>query len=59
MKSKLREWNKDVFGRVDYMKNLALDQLQFGEAKEKTNRLSLEEIDARREVREEHKNGFD
>ena len=41
------------------MKNLALDQLQFGDAKEKTNRLSLEEIDARREVREEHKNGFD
>ncbi|RVW42753.1 hypothetical protein CK203_079930 [Vitis vinifera] len=49
VKSKLKEWNKDVFGRVDYMKNLALDQLQFGDAKEKTNRLSLEEIDARRE----------
>ena len=27
VKSKLKEWNRDVFGRVEYMKNLALDQL--------------------------------
>ena len=59
VKIKLKEWNRDVFGRVDYRKNLALEQLQFWDDKEKTNRLSLEEIDARREVREEHKNGFD
>ena len=55
VKSKLKEWNRDVFGRVDYKKNLALDQLQFWDAKEKTNRLSLEEMDARREVRKEYK----
>ena len=55
VKTKLKEWNKDVFGRVDYMKNLALDQLQFWDTKEKTNRLSLEEIEARREASEEYK----
>ena len=27
VKSKLKEWNRDVFGRVEYRKNLALDQL--------------------------------
>ena len=27
VKSKLKEWNRDVFGTVDYRKNLALDQL--------------------------------
>ena len=29
VKSKLKEWNRDVFGKVDYRKNLALDQLRF------------------------------
>ena len=55
VKSKLKEWNRDVFGRVEYRKNLALDQLQFWDAKEKTNKLSLEEMDARREARKEYK----
>ena len=55
MKSNLKEWNRDVFGRVEYRKNLALDQLQFWDAKEKTNRLSWEEMDARREAMEEYK----
>ena len=55
MKIKLKEWNRDVFGRVDYRKNLDLEQLQFWDEKEKTNRLSLEEMDARREAREDFK----
>ena len=55
VKIKLKEWNRDVFGRVDYRKNLALEQLQFWDEKEKTNRLSLEEMDARREAREDFK----
>ncbi|KAJ9685117.1 hypothetical protein PVL29_017229 [Vitis rotundifolia] len=55
VKSKLKEWNRDVFGRVEYRKNLALDQMEFWDAKEKTNKLSLEEIEARREAREEYK----
>ena len=29
VKIKLKEWNRDVFGKVDYRKNLALDQLRF------------------------------
>ncbi|RVX03382.1 hypothetical protein CK203_019920 [Vitis vinifera] len=55
VKTKLKEWNKDVFGRVEYRKNVALDQMQFWDAKEKTNRLTLEEVEARREAREEYK----
>ena len=54
VKFKLKKWNRDVFGRVDYRKNLALDQLQFWDAKEKTNKLSLKEMDARREAMEEY-----
>ena len=55
VKSKLKEWNKDVFGKIEYMKNLALDQMEFVDDKEKTNRLSLEEMEARRETMEEYK----
>ena len=40
---------------VEYRKNLALDQLRFCDAKEKTNKLSWEEMDARREAMEEYK----
>ncbi|RVX05984.1 hypothetical protein CK203_018664 [Vitis vinifera] len=58
VKIKLKEWNRDVFGRVEYRKNVALDQMQFWDAKEKINRLMLEEMEARREAREEYKNGF-
>ncbi|RVW47166.1 hypothetical protein CK203_070193 [Vitis vinifera] len=54
LKSKLKEWNKDIFGRVEYMKDLALDQVEFWDAKEKTSRLSLEELEARKEAREEY-----
>ena len=54
IKSKLKEWNRDAFGRVEYRKNLALDQMEFWDAKEKTNRLSLEEMEARRKAREEY-----
>ena len=55
MKSNLKEWNRDVFSRVEYRKNLALDQMEFLDAKEKTNKLSLEEMEAKREAREEYK----
>ncbi|RVW40194.1 Transposon TX1 uncharacterized 149 kDa protein [Vitis vinifera] len=55
VKIKLKEWNRDVFGKVEYRKNVALDQMQFWDAKEKINRLTLEEMEARREAREEYK----
>ena len=55
LKSKLKECNRDIFGRVEYRKNLALEQVEFWDAKEKNSILSLEELEARTEVREEYK----
>ena len=55
LKSKSKEWNKDIFGRVEYRKDLALNQVEFWDAKEKTSRLSLEELEARKDTREEYK----
>ena len=55
MKVKLKEWNRNTFGRVEYRKNLALEQMEFWDAKEKISRLSLEELEARNEAREDYK----
>ena len=55
LKAKLKEWNKDIFGKVEYRKDLALEQVEFWDAKEKISRLSLEELEARKEAREEYK----
>ena len=55
LKSKLKEWNRDIFGRVEYRKDLALEQVELWDVKEKISRLSLEELEARTEVREEYK----
>ena len=35
LKAKLKEWNINTFGRVEYRKNLALEQVEFWDAKEK------------------------
>ena len=51
----MKEWNRDVFGRVEARKDLALNQVDCWDAKEKTSTLSLEELEARKEVREEFK----
>ena len=37
LKSKLKEWNRDVFGRVEARNDLALNQVDYWDAKEKTN----------------------
>ena len=55
LKSKLKEWNIDIFGKVECRKDLALDQVEFWDAKKKTSRLSLEELEAQKEAREEYK----
>ena len=55
MKAKLKEWNINSFGRVEYRKNTALEQMEYWDAKEKTSRLSLEELEARNEAKEEYK----
>ncbi|KAJ9675647.1 hypothetical protein PVL29_024530 [Vitis rotundifolia] len=56
LKAKLKEWNKNSFGRVEYRKNLALEQVKFRDAREKTGRLTMEELEARKEAREDYKN---
>ena len=55
VKFKLKEWNRDVFGRVGVRKDLALNQVDYWDAKEKTSILSLEELEARKEVRKDYK----
>ncbi|KAL6348556.1 hypothetical protein AAG906_016066 [Vitis piasezkii] len=55
MKVKLKEWNRNSFGRVEYRKNTALEQMEYWDAKEKTSRLSLEELEERNEAKEEYK----
>ena len=55
LKFKQKEWNKDVFGNVEVKKTLALNQVDYWDTKEKTNTLSLEELEARKEAREDYK----
>ena len=55
LKAKLKEWNRNTFGRVEYRKNLALEQMEFWDAKEKISRLSFEELEARKEARKKKK----
>ncbi|KAL6333963.1 hypothetical protein AAG906_000014 [Vitis piasezkii] len=47
LKAKLKEWNRNTFGRME-----------FWDAKEKISRLSLEELEARNEAREDYKKWF-
>ena len=54
-KSKLKEWNKDVLAKVEVRKTLALNQADYQDAKKKTSTLSLEELEARKEAREDYK----
>ena len=55
LKAKLKEWNRNTFGRVEYRKNWALEQMEFWDAKEKISRLSFEELEARKEARGDYK----
>ncbi|RVW78643.1 hypothetical protein CK203_048469 [Vitis vinifera] len=55
LKSKLKEWNRDVFAKVEVRKTLALNQMDYWDAKKKTSTLSLEELEVRKEAREDYK----
>ena len=55
LKAKLKEWNRNTFARVEYRNNLALEQMEYWDAKEKISRLSLEELEARNKAREDYK----
>ena len=55
LKSKLKKWSNDIFSRVEFIKDLALDQVEFWDVKEKTSRLSLEELEARKKTMKDYK----
>ena len=54
----LKSWNKEVFGKVVVNKKLALDKVDFWDIQEKGRVLSMEELEARKEAKENLKNGF-
>ena len=51
LKVKLKEWNRDSFGKIELRKNAALEQVQFWDAREKISRLNLEELEAREDYK--------
>lgn len=44
-----------MFGKIEVKKALTLNQVAFWDTKDKSNTLSLEELEARKEAREEFK----
>ena len=55
LKTNLKLWNKDVFGKIVVNKLLALEKVSFWDEQEKSRELTLEEVDARKEAREDYK----
>ena len=55
LKLDLKIQNREVFGKVQFKKALALEQLAHWDSKDRSCTLSLEELSARNEAREEFK----
>lgn len=55
LKVVLKSWNKDVFDFIEAKKEVALNQVAFWDDKERVTTLSLEEVEAINEAREEYK----
>ena len=55
LKPFLRNWNKEVFGKIEVQKALTLNGVNFWDTEESCRSLSLEEEDFRREARENYK----
>ena len=55
LKSILKTWNKEVFGKVEVNNSLALQQVNFLDIQERSRALLVEEVEIRKEVREEYK----
>ena len=55
LKPLLRDWNKLEFGKVEVNKVLALNKVDFWDKVELTRPLSVQEVDARREAKEDFK----
>ena len=51
----MRSWSKEVFGKVEVQKALALNLVDFWDKEESSRSLSLEEEESRGEARENHK----
>ena len=54
LKSNMKIWNKDVFGKIGVNKTLA-EKVYFWDEQEKLRELSMEEVEARKEAREDFK----
>ncbi|RVX21823.1 hypothetical protein CK203_001667 [Vitis vinifera] len=52
LKGILKTWNKEVFGKVEVNKRLALQQINFWDTQERSRALSMEEREARKEVKD-------
>ena len=55
LKTNLKIWNKDVFGKVGVNKRLALDRVSFWDDQERLRALSGLELEARKEDKEDFK----
>ena len=55
LKGILKTWNKEVFGKVEVNKSLALQQVNLWDTQERSRALSVEEVEARNEAKEECK----
>ena len=58
LKGILKTWNKEVFGKVEVNKSLALQQVNFWDTQEGSRTLSVEEVEARRRPGWNVRNGF-
>ena len=55
MKEKIKEWNRDVFGRLEANKNSALQQVAFWDGVESERSLTEGETELKREAKETFK----
>ncbi|RVW65636.1 Transposon TX1 uncharacterized 149 kDa protein [Vitis vinifera] len=55
LKIKLKNWNKEVFGKVGVNLRMALDKVSFWDDQERQKALNEQELEARKEVREDFK----
>ncbi|RVW46561.1 LINE-1 reverse transcriptase-like [Vitis vinifera] len=55
LKQKIKEWNREVFGRLEVNKNLALQQVEFWDRVESERSLSVSETEMKKEAKETFK----
>ena len=55
IKKKLKVWNREVFGRLDCNKSLALQQVDFWDRVESKRSLTVEETELKKEAKESYK----